>query len=57
LSKLSKNIDPIIADKKDAVRTENLASDRRCSWPVNDSNAIKIDMVNPIPAKKPTPII
>ena len=48
---------PMTPDKMEATNTENLASESSNVWPVNERTEINIDMVNPMPAKKPTPII
>jgi len=51
-----KDKNPIIPDNKDATRIINLALFITVTLS-KANNVMKIDIVNPIPAKKPTPII
>src|SRR5690606_41731824 len=49
-------IQVVTAERSEATNMENVASGIG-RWPDKDNRAINMDMVRPIPAKSPTPII
>lgn len=50
-------INPTIPESPDAIKIANLASFCMSIWFLKDNKAMKIDIVKPIPAKNPVPII